>query len=293
MSCSADFLKHLPPLPSKTYVSHPVYFEPIQGSGERFTVLIAVISPEVVIHKTMRQETVEAMLGSRAASFLGMIDLCAKSLAIHLKDEQSFETWQPPTSGFHKGKAFEEFSDNSTDTLRVASQFYASMGFLPSIADFEEEPVKAKRDRWLDLVEKELEKQAPSLLDYTRQKFRVSNKARETAIDYIGRRYAANLGKLDPGQQFTAGIRAAKAKMWDMEALRESRGSLLSDRVSSFELILWRPDFNSPAYSERQINSLKEALHELEEEGDKRELRVYQAETSDLAAKRIILQEAA
>jgi len=293
MQISEDLLSQFPSLPDTIYESYPIYLEPVAGSGERITILIAIVSPNIVIHKVIRAETLESMFGSKAASFAGLVSMCADSLEAHLQKGGAFNAWDPPLSGCYKGNKISEYARDTTDTLRLSTRIYSSMGFIPGEAEFNDEPVTTRRDRWPDLIEAALFDKQPGLVKNMHADFRVSDNARPTTIDFVGQKYAANFGKVDPGQNFTNGIRAAKAKLWDLEALREARHGIIEDRIVSFELLLWRPDFDSPAYSERQISSLREVLAELEHEGDKRELRVFQTLNQGIAADRIILKEAA
>jgi len=257
-----------PKLPAHQYTSYPIYLE--------------------AIHKVIRTETIEAMYGSRAKSFIGLIDLCAKSIEEHLISGESFDTWVPPLSGIHKGKAHSERAHDSTDHLRLGTRIYSSMGFIPSEAEFEEEVSLVKKDRWIDLVRKELLKKAPYLDNNFSRSFNVNSKARSTVIDYVGKHYAVNLCKLDPGQNFTNHIRITKSKLWDMEALRDSGKGMFKDQLENFEVIVWRPDEDSPAYSQRQITSLNQALSELMYEGDKHNLPVIPVNNQRDAACRIL-----
>jgi len=288
-----EYLASFPKLPEHQYTSYPIYLEAIQGSGERITVIIAITSPEILVHKVIRKETIEAMYGTKAESFTGLISICANSLEEHLKSGNHFDTWISPISGIYKGEAHSEYAHGSTDHLRLGTLMYSSMGFIPSQAEFEEDVTPAKKDRWLDLVRNELIKKQPNLNDNFSHAFSVNHKARPTMIDYVGRSYATNLCKLDPGQNFTNHIRITKSKLWDMEALRDSGKGMFADNLQSFEVIVWRPEEDSPAYSQRQIDSLKQALFELEHEGDKRDLRVIPVTHQRQAALRIMEQDAA
>jgi len=61
----------------------------------------------------------------------------------------------------------------------------------------------------------------------------------------------------------------------------------------SYELLLWVPPKNSIAYSERQLAGAYAALSELEEFGDKHELRVRPFENPEAAADVILAAEGA
>jgi hypothetical protein len=117
----------------------------------------------------------------------------------------------------------------------------------------------------------------------------IKSGASPTRIGYLGEKIAANFDALIPGTNFTSRRHRSKSRLVDLQILQDQVDVMY--KRASYELILWVPPRNSPAYPPKQLEAARAALLELEEFGDKHQLRVVGLDTPDEAADRILKAE--
>lgn len=291
-----------PELPRFRATWAPIYLEPIIGSGERITIAIAAIADDgsIHVHPVLKEENVRCFLGSATPRFLNLAGLCIESARRHLETERSLEDWKPPMEGAILGEQMRVYSKNMTGVIRMAVKSSAFLASLPDIldAEYESEPATDDaRKKWVGLVREAVVSKAPRLGDRF-DKLIDLKKKRSKRIDYLGDRLVAQLGRLIPGRGLGQHIRSAKISLWELDVLRIMREDMpilsFSDEPNDrFELILYRPRDDDPAYSDKEIEKLHEALSELEEEGDQHNLIVRPVFDALEAAEEIIRSEAA
>lgn len=289
-------LAKFPPLPQHRAEGLAVFLEPIAGSGERLCVAVAARGPnrsyEVVT--VIKRETAKCMLGTAGPKLTSLIELAVQSLRRHLSTGGELDNWHPPLSGVSVGDIQYGQVSDLTMMLRTTAR---NSAFLSSLADFcldQEDEVDdtSGSERWLTQVREATIAEVPRLAEcFGRRMSLVSGPAR-TQCDFVGARFAAQLGRLIPGPSISPMIKAAKAKLWDLESLRDmDSGNLF--HFDAFELILYRPSDNDPAYSDKEIARLHDALDELTETGDKQSLIVRPVYSAQEAAQRIVKAEVA
>ncbi|MEX5496905.1 hypothetical protein ABFV51_27260 [Pseudomonas asgharzadehiana] len=294
-------LKAVPATPSFQGSWASVYLEPMMASGERLTVAVAAIGKngECRVSPAIRPHVIDAMFGAQAAGMAKMIGLICSSLQHHLQYRSSFDGWISPMSGVSLGRVRETSSADLVGLLRQAVSMTASLAALDfSDADSEIDEVDgvdvglgSNRDPWPKLFESAVVQRDARLSGYFNRTFEVSEKARPAKIFYLSERAAINTGKLIPGAALSGMFERNKARLLDLLVVRD-RDDKLFPRAH-FELVVFRPAFDDPTYSERQIDSLRRSIEALEEAGDKHELRVQAVQSPEEAADRLLQSEAA
>jgi len=299
--------RQFPKLPGFTVRWAPVYLEPVMGSGERVTVAVAAVpaNGKPAVLPVLDAERAQCLLGSGATAFQSIVCLCADDLRLYLASGGGLEGWVAPVEGAAIGTPRDLRATDMTAALRLAAQKSAFLGSLASFTGEEEEEEGASNvapDKWTQQIEGALRARRPDLLARMRGHFCVTDKARQTRIDFLGVRYAANFARLVPSSlSFGGYIKSAKVKLWDLDALQTASALPIMNvsqghQRAAYELLLWRPKSDDPAYSERDIRRLEEAVLEIEYEGDRKGLRVIAftgEEQAGKAADRIIRMEAA
>ncbi|MBV2127950.1 hypothetical protein [Arsukibacterium indicum] len=288
--------QHFPALPQYSAKACPVYIEPIVGSGERVCVGVVAYGEDGdnVVIQTIKEDAAACMLGAAAPKFINLVGMALGSLRNFTASEKNFSDWISPIPGVNLGEVTTGHVTDLTMMVRTVARNHA---FLSAMSDFtaaddsvaDDSP---NTDRWATMVKEATTLIKPSLVDAFNRQLKLTSKG-HTRFDFVGRHLAAQLGRIIPGHGISGLVKTAKAKLWDLETLREHNENQLFKNITSYELILYRPKDNDPAYSEREIGRLNEAFVELEETGDKQQLRVVPAFTAEEAAQRIISAEAA
>jgi len=288
--------QHFPTLPEYRAKACPVYIEPIVGSGERICVGIAAVGQDgqSIVVRTIKDETALCMLGAAAHKLLNLVEVALSNLTKFTGQHKSLTDWQSPVPGVMLGSITAGYVTDLTMMVRTVARNHA---FLSAMSDFtaadesiaEESPAT---DRWATMVKEATTLLRPNLGAAFNRQLKLTSKG-TTRFDFVGQNLAAQLGRIIPGHAISGLVKTAKAKLWDLETLSEHNEQQLFKSNHAYELILYRPRDNDPAYSEKEIGRLNEALVELEETGDKQQLRVVAAYTAEEAAQRIICSEAA
>lgn len=268
-------------------------------SGERITVGIAAVATngDTIVVPSLSEKQLTCIFGEReAASLFNIVQLTLDSLSEYLKESQSLAAWDAPFSGLLLGEHRQIMGDTLPSVIQMAMRLSAS--FSAMSWNLEQIPTSDSiaahaldDDRWPRQVHDAVFRQKPDLEAYFNHSVAVIQGARPAKFDFFGRRYVANFGKLIPTSKRLSTLQAsAKARLWDLARLREAQGV---ENISAFELILWRPSALDPAYTEKEIRALGDAILELTEEAKREDLITVPVHTATEASEHIILREAA
>lgn len=285
-----------PPLPDYAVTTAPLLLEPIMGSGESLCLAVAALGADGAfqIAPILDEAKAQCLVGEQAPSLLGFMRLGMDSLSNHLTTHHAMETWRPPVAGMQLGHIASGRVDSLKDALRITARSHAFLAGLADFASDSQTQAQSEADRWPGQVRAAVTARRPALAGWFNRRRALAPGGGQTRFDYLGERLAAQLGRLIPGPGIGAQVRAAKAKLWDLEALRDAGGQSGSrEHPSTYELLLYRPRDDDPAHSEQAIVRLHEALQELEYAGDQQALRVRALYDAESAAARIIEAEAA
>jgi hypothetical protein len=129
-----------PRLPTYAAEVTPVYWEPVMGSGERLTALIAAIGKDgkVSVITTISPSTLKILYESQSGSALHILSWVAESLKVHLTNSGSISGWKPPLSGISFEEKADLLGDDIGDILHQAKMLYSSL-YTSERSDAEEE----------------------------------------------------------------------------------------------------------------------------------------------------------
>lgn len=282
-----------PPAQSKHAEWAPVYLEPMHGSGERFVALVVASDADGAFHveTTLRPKVLQCMYGDRAEVIASLVELVEEALQDHFAFGGSLQNWSSPLSSFVLGPVRNAIGPDLMGVALRGASLTASLA-----AVLAEEPqatevvaVAPDVDRWLQQIRASLKMRTDSLDARFNGEVRVRDGASPTRIGYLGDRIAANFDALVPGPALSTRRVRSKARLVDLQILRDQVDQVF--KRSSYELMLWMPEANSPAFSQRYLDGAKAALAELEEFGDKHDLRVRPLHSADAAAAHILSYE--
>jgi hypothetical protein len=260
------------------------------ASGERLTIAVAALADDglVKVCPAIKGHVLEAMFSARATAFSGLIDLLARDLELHLRKNHHFEGWVPPISGVTMSDAKRAASSDIDGIIRQAVRMTASLSAL----DMSGAPmVPVERilipadDRWPKQFETEAVRRDSRLQRFFNQKIAISEPSKPLSFFFLSDKIAMNTGRLIPGRGLSAYLEHNKARLLDLRVAREKQQLFVR---THFELVVFRPGFNDPTYSTKQIDALKRSLNTLEEACDEHKVRVTQVQSAEEAADRLL-----
>jgi hypothetical protein len=277
----------------------PIYIEPVIGSGERIAVGVAVAnSTDFLVVQVAALDRLRCLYGAGNDALLFAADSVLASMRTDLAKSgiSALGEWVPPVEGAFTG----HIRNGAGRTLKEIAK--RALTLCSSLVDKLAESEEAE-DRKEGISESRLEKlvkekvilQRPGLEQAFGRTFRPNPQARASKIGFVGQTLAANFSLLTPiylAQQ----VKNAKAKLWDLVQVQEyvqKKEFDLSGELHRFELFLHRVREDDPQYSDRQIESIQEAVNELETEADRKEIRCRALRSPDEIARIIIEAEAA
>lgn len=284
-----DFLlKSAPAMPSTKGSWVSVYLEPMIGSGERLTIIVAAISSagEVVVKPAIRKEVIEAMFGFKSSVFDSMIGLIASSLKNYLEEHGSFQGWNPPVGGVSLGPVRDAVSSSITGVLRQAVSLTSSLSSLSDIAneDISKSKKTKERDRWTDQLTEFVISEDKHREVYFNRPFNFSEGHRPAKIFYLSEWAAINTGKLlqaNLNQQ----VSDNKAKIADLSMVK-LHGELFER--TTHEILIYRPLENDPSYTDKTMASINSAFLTLQDLADTNKIMITPVYSVEEAARRIL-----
>lgn len=290
--------RSFPQLPTLKAQWAPVYLEPIMYSGERITVGIAATAAnhDSIVIPALSEKQLTCIFGREGASLFNIVQITLKDLSEHLKESPSLTDWRAPFSGMALGEERTTLGDNLVSVVQNAMRLTAcfSSGLMALDHLIQKDTIAAQAfddDRWPKQIFEAVQRRQPNLADYFDSSVELVQGARPTKFDFFGKRYVANFGKLIPHSKRLGQYQDnAKAKLWNLASLRDAPGT---NNILGYELILWRPAFNDPTYTEKEIHNLREAILELSEEAKREGLSTLPVHTAEEASSQIVLREAA
>lgn len=285
-----------PQLPALAATGAALYLEPVAGSGERLCVAVAARLDDGAarVLRILPPEIAKCLVGAQADALMGLIGAGVASLERHIGTGAAWERWTPPLHGLSLSPVTEGRVDSLSAMLRTLAGNHSLLAGLADYTSSDTQPGAVDDDAeadWLTRVRQAVGLRNPTLDGHFRRKLRLFQGGAETRFDYVGQHLVAQLGRLIPGPAISRHVGAAKVKLWDLAALRDAGSDQLIS-ADAFELLLYRPHDDDPAYSDTQIRRMHENWETLEEAGDKQSLRVRAVDGSAAAAARIVEAEA-
>jgi len=293
MNIADAFLHQAPDMPDYKGKYRVIYFEPISGSGERFTIGIIAQSSqgEFRVIQTISPKSMVCMYGKEISVQAGnLVSLVIESAKDHLNAGVDLEKWSPPLSGIETSETYYTQSKAKLDgILFQAITSYASLykGKLVDngLGDYNNELSDADAEEMAVSLVKQVKILLPS--EHYRSHWNKEVIVKENSrinIDYLGNFYNANISNFNI-KKIKSAYDLAKGKLFDLELLRDKRQHEVTDINQEFELLV--------ALKNNANSKAKDLAYQLEELADSRDLRVVSKPSADQLAKRIREKEAA
>lgn len=277
----------------------PIYIEPMVGSGEKLSVAVAVANVDgFLVVPVVALNRLSCVYGKEANALIHAAYIAIQNLnnVLAEKGQEALHDWQPPVDGVSLGRVRIGAGDSLEEIARTGLTACSSL--VEKLAESDETIAASEGvspSRLERFIKERVIARKPALEVAFARKFQPNQNARSAIIGFVGQRIVANFGLLVPGY-VSIQVRDAKAKLWDLAQVQEyvkNDEFGLSHELNRFELLLNRVREDDPAYSERQIHGVQEAIIELEAEADKKEIRCRALTSPDEIAEVILSAEAA
>ncbi|WP_368937936.1 hypothetical protein [Morganella morganii] len=266
-----------------------VYLEPMIGSGERLTIVVAAKCADKLIdvRPAIRQEIIDIMYGQRSEAFSSMVDVIATSLKLHLEKTRSFHTWVPPVSGVTLGKVRKAASKDLVGILRQAITLSSSLSSLlddKSELNSTKKQTRTEKDRWTTQLQQAVIRSDARRQGYFNAKYDFKNKRMAASVFYLSEHAAINTGKLLPSSLSNL-VAHSKAKIADLSLIR-SHPDLLPRETHEF--IVFKPSDDDPRYQDSEIAKVNSAFLILQDLAEKDEITLTAVTDIQEGAMRIL-----
>lgn len=172
----------------------PVQYEPIAGSGESYTIAIAAYSNTDTDHRVIRtlsDKALNCLFVDRQKEVKNQIEWVLETLEIALENNQLME-WEPPLSGFKKGRYNETYAHSMLDVVNQAiAQSTILFTQLDSFKDLEYTP----KHRFGVQVRQKIITLNPELQPYVNRPLK--EMGLNFSIDFYNETYAAGLSTIN------------------------------------------------------------------------------------------------
>lgn len=283
-----------PPLPAFQATWAPIYFEPLQDSGERVVVAVACtdLAGNAGARLTVSERAIKCLFGKGYEPIMGVVSIIYESIAAHMEIGAPLDTWRPPTVNCKLGPIRIGYSESVSAMLDDAARLTASLARtegerVESSGDFD---LAFPLDNFVRQVRASINLSTPTLAGYFNKSVRIRADAEPTDIGYLGAYVAANFDVIAPGKAPLDRRRRAKSKLFDLQQLKDHVD--LMGRRNSYELLVWWPT-KPRIFSKKDIRGAEAAFAVLEEYGNTHELEVKKMADPEEAAERIIKLERA
>ena len=277
-----------PVLPAQAFQGAPIYLEPMMGSGECFTVLVAVVGATgAQVIPAIRPAVIRAMYGIKASHFNGLVTLLQESLHDYLEKWRSFDGWRPPLAGAKIGDVRSLLADDADHALRQLVLLHASLSAVDDSDDDQdtntEEPLDAY---WWKDVKSAVVARCPALAPGFHVQIDGRVAGYRFRLGFFAQGLVAHFGLARP-DRLSNDSRDLKAKLWELQAVRAHRSDI---REASLVLCAPTP---SPLYGIRQLESARVLVNEIQKEAVDRQLLLHSVTTTEEAAEFLIQRIAA
>lgn len=277
-----------PDVPSLRAKWVPVYLEPIEGSGERIVVGIALHHEDgkIICRQCINDSLLRALYKKQKNNFKELANIGMYSIAEHLKRGGGFHNWIPPISGIHIGEPRVGAGRNFDEIFYQAFSLTSS---LATVLLTEEQKVSEKNVRLQSAIKNEVILLRPKMKDFFNAKIRLSSAETEASFMFYNKNYVANACSFQ-ALRFGQSMEKIKSSLWDIHFLKEVP-TLTPLRKS--ELLIRLPQFKDGSgldadEVEESKQKFMESMEEINEEATKKGINIFTFNEPSEASFRIV-----
>ena len=232
--------------------------------------MLALINPK----------TASACFQEQANYVKDVITLTTESLSSALHSGEALQGWEPPLEGVFLGEVQEVEASSLPELLHLAAPASSFLYREPSgRSQHSNRPVKAA---WGQQVQERVLEVNSRFSQHFNVSVHLGNHDEPVKFSFLSTTFAANIATLAPNR-LKKGMEDARAKLWTLSLLADAPSFLF--RPETRELLA---GVDVPEDDPKQSRILREATEELNDEAQRRGIRVFQFSSPDAVAKHIL-----
>lgn len=263
----------------------PVYYEPMQGSGERITVAIVAHGEngEAQVRPVIRTQALRCLFGEDGNGVMLWVEQEAERLEQALSvAAMDIATLRPALPGFVVGESSPALYNDLPDLIDLGTDLAAS---LAAHSDLEDDGAAESEttSQWIAQVREVVLKSQAEWGGYFNRPVRMPGGRIEQKLGFYDGRMAAHFGVVSASRPRSA-MYHMKTKLWDLSQLTADLVSSVKDR----ELLVARPRLNDVTVPISVRDQVRDVVDELTAEGDNKQVRVIHTDQAAEAGRRIL-----
>ena len=260
----------------------PVLFEPIPGSEERLTIAVAAVNAEgdYLCQATINPKAAKMVFRGERGFVQDVISVTIANCESFLGSNHDLKAWEPPLDGVYLGKVQDVEISSLDELIRLAAPF-ASLLYNESLDNQVKQSTDEGIGKW-DAQVKSIILRANTKLEHNfNVRVYLGNHDMPVFFTFLSPSFAANLTSLTPSN-LKRQLEDARAKLWSLHLLADAPNYLFKPEVR--ELLA---GVNvTQDHPKRAL--VTEAVEELRDEAERRDIAVTQVNSVQTAAQHIL-----
>ena len=262
----------------------PLYWEPVDGTGERLMVgVLHAYNGQVGAVRILRDDVLDALYGHAADGARNLID---KSLELYraVASASSVADAGVALLALHPGPLRSTEAASVGELLHTAALLYSSLASLDKFDELQEADAPQQEEvnrRFSTEVREIITNQRPDLQAYFGRTTPLIDGGAPVRFGYCSPRVVAHFSVLHPVRQSTS-VRDARARLWEVARAMEIT-------AISTGLLVWavpRPD--DATLGQKQRANAAANIREIEREADPHHIRLLPVHTAQDGAARLL-----
>jgi hypothetical protein len=265
----------------------PIYWEPVQGTGERLMVgVIAQYGGEWLREKIIRDDVLDALYGKNSANPKKLI-IQGLDVGLELVSKLGFDRFSEfpkEIFGLYFGRQINTEAHSFNDLMRQATLLCSSLASIDSYDDLEESDSPSQEDtnkRFVTEVREYVRERRPDLGGNFNKPGNLTNDGLPVKFGYLSAKAVLHFSVINAVRQ-SNGVRDARARLWELSNAQQYA------HIPFAGLITGVPRSDDPTLGSKQKLALEINIKEIEKEADKWDMRFLPVHSSEEAASRVI-----
>tara|TARA_R110001583_G_scaffold155783_4_gene307447 strand:+ start:1774 stop:2700 length:927 start_codon:yes stop_codon:yes gene_type:complete len=273
---------------------YPIYLEPLVGSGERWTICIAIVglNGQVKVINTINNITASKCFGSFGEGLFRIANETAANLKAWL-NTGTMNEWEPLFSETQRGDGRPIRAKDIDAAVRIATKTLAVfMAKTANEASNKDNSSDNRSAQWESNVKEETLNKQPKLRGMFGRTIPIKHQAFQFSyrFGFVGGHAAVNFANFNTSNLAYAKS-AAESDLMHLEQLRSYNDDQELIKHNTYELMIYTPINIRDVHTKADTGRILASIDSLVAFGDKHEISVINLHSPQDAAQRIIKRE--